>query len=47
MMMKCLKRGYRVAEVPTHEYSRKYGKSSIKLHKVWFRYIYGFIKYLF
>jgi len=47
MMMKCLKRGYRVTEVPTHEYSRKYGKSSIKLHKVWFRYIYSFIKNLF
>ena len=46
MMMKCLKRGYRVTEVPSHEYSRKYGKSSIKLHKVWFRYIYSFIKYL-
>jgi dolichol-phosphate hexosyltransferase len=47
MMMKCLKRGYRVTEVPTHEYSRKHGKSSIKLHKVWFRYIYSFIKNLF
>jgi len=46
MMMKCLKRGYRVTEVPSHEYSRKYGKSSIKLHKVWFRYIYSFIKNL-
>jgi dolichol-phosphate hexosyltransferase len=47
MMMKCLKRGYIVTEVPTHEYSRKYGKSSIKLSKVWFRYIYSFIKNLF
>jgi glycosyltransferase involved in cell wall biosynthesis len=47
MLMKALKRGYTVTEVPTHEYSRKYGESSIKLHKVWFRYIYSFIKYLF
>jgi dolichol-phosphate mannosyltransferase len=46
MMMKCLKRGFRVSEVPTHEYSRKHGTSSIKLHKVWFRYIYSFIKNL-
>ncbi len=47
MMMKCLKRGHVVTEVPTHEYSRKHGKSSIKLRKVWFRYIYSFIKNLF
>jgi dolichol-phosphate mannosyltransferase len=47
MMMKALKRGYVVAEVPAHEYSRKHGKSSIKLHRVWFRYIYSFIKNLF
>lgn len=46
MLMKALKRGYIVTEVPTHEYSRKYGDSSIKLHKVWFRYIYSFIKNL-
>jgi dolichol-phosphate hexosyltransferase len=46
MMMKALKRGFIVTEVPTHEYSRKYGQSSIKLHKVWFRYIYSFIKNL-
>jgi len=46
MLMKTLKRGHIVTEVPTHEYSRKYGESSIKLHKVWFRYIYSFIKNL-
>lgn len=47
MTMKCLKRGFVVAEFPTHEYSRKYGESTIKLRKVWFRYIYSFIKNLF
>jgi len=47
MTMKCLKKGYIVTEVPTHEYERKYGQSSIKLRKVWFRYIYSFIKNLF
>jgi dolichol-phosphate mannosyltransferase len=46
MLMKALKRGFVVTEVPSHEYSRKYGNSSIKLHKVWFRYIYSFIKNL-
>ncbi len=47
MMMKALKKGYVVTEVPTHEYSRKHGTSSIRLHRVWFRYIYSFIKNLF
>lgn len=47
MTMKCLKNGYVVSEVPTHEYSRKHGDSTIKLRKVWFRYIYSFIKNLF
>jgi dolichol-phosphate mannosyltransferase len=47
MTMKCLKKGYIVGEVPTHEYSRQYGESTIKLRKVWFRYIYSFIKNLF
>lgn len=46
MTMKCLKMGFRVAEVPAHEYSRKFGQSSIRLRKVWFRYIYSFLKNL-
>jgi dolichol-phosphate mannosyltransferase len=47
MVIKTLKKGYRMAEVPTHEYKRKYGDSSIILRKVWFRYVYSWIKYLF
>ena len=47
MTMKCLKKGFRIDEVPTHEYERKYGKSVINLKKVWFRYIWSFIKNLF
>jgi dolichol-phosphate mannosyltransferase len=46
MTMKCLKKGHIVSEVPTHEYARWYGESSIKLHKVWCRYIYSFLKNL-
>ena len=46
MTMRCLKKGYVVSEVPTHEYSRKYGESVIKLRRVWFRYIYSFFKHL-
>jgi len=47
MTMKCLKMGFRVSEVPTHEYARKYGDSTIRLRRVWFRYIYSFVKHLF
>ena len=47
MIIKTLKKGYRMAEVASHEYARKYGDSSIKVSKVWFRYVYSWIKYLF
>jgi glycosyltransferase involved in cell wall biosynthesis len=46
MIMKTLKKGYRITEVPTHEYKRKYGDSHIKLWKHSLRYIYSLIKYL-
>ncbi|MBE3040915.1 MAG: glycosyltransferase family 2 protein [Chloroflexi bacterium] len=47
MIMKTLKRGYRMAEVPTHEHRRKHGVSNIRLRKVAFRYVYSLVKYLF
>jgi dolichol-phosphate mannosyltransferase len=47
MIIKTLKKGYRMAEVPTHEYRRKYGESHIEVGKVFFRYVYSFIKYLY
>ncbi|MBN1223238.1 MAG: glycosyltransferase family 2 protein [Candidatus Aminicenantes bacterium] len=46
MTMKCLKKGFRVDEVPTHEYMREHGESVIRLKKVWFRYIWSFLKNL-
>jgi len=46
MTMKCLKKGFRVDEVPTHEYKREHGDSVIRLKKVWFRYIWSFLKNL-
>lgn len=39
MIIKTLKLGYRLGEVPTHEYARVRGKSHIRLGRVWFRYI--------
>lgn len=47
MIIKTLHLGYSMGEVPAHEYARKYGESKIKLRKVWFRYIYSWLKYLF
>jgi dolichol-phosphate mannosyltransferase len=47
MIMKTLKKGFRMGEVPTHEHKRKMGYSKISLKKVWFRYVYSLIKYLF
>jgi len=47
MIIKTLKKGYRLVEVPAHEYKRKFGKSHIKIRKAAFRYVFSMIKYLF
>jgi glycosyltransferase involved in cell wall biosynthesis len=47
MTMKALKKGFRVDEVPSHEYSREFGDSNIRLKRVWFRYVWSFVKNLF
>jgi len=47
MIMKTLKKGFRMAEVPTHEHKRTMGYSKISLKRVWFRYVYSMLKYLF
>lgn len=44
MTIRALKRGYRIAEIPSHEYERKAGVSTIRLRRVWFRYIYSFLR---
>lgn len=47
MIIKSIKMGYKIIEIPTHERKRIYGGSVIKLKKVWFRYVYTCLKYLF
>jgi len=44
MLIKALKKGYRVMEVASHEYERKYGRSRIKLLTMSWRYIWCLIK---
>ncbi len=47
MLMKCLKQGYRVSEVPSHEYRRRHGRSRIVLWKVSHTYVWSLLKNLF
>ena len=47
MIIKTLKKGFSLIEVPAHEYSRTHGESKINLRKVFFRYVFSCIKYLY
>jgi glycosyltransferase involved in cell wall biosynthesis len=47
MLMKALKRGFRVSEVPSHEYERKWGKSKVSVWKLWAAYIWSFLRNIF
>jgi dolichol-phosphate mannosyltransferase len=47
MLMKALKRGFRVSEIPSHEYERKWGTSKVVVWKLWFAYVWSFLKNIF
>jgi len=44
MLMKALKQRYRVSEVPTHEYERRWGTSKVVVWKLWFAYLWSFFR---
>jgi glycosyltransferase involved in cell wall biosynthesis len=46
MLIKALKRRYRVTEVPSHEYPRRFGCSRIVLWRVWHVYVWSVLKNL-
>jgi len=46
MLMRALKLGYRVAEVPSHEYARRCGKSKVVVWKLWWAYIWSFFRHI-
>ena len=46
MCIKALKKGFKIVEVPTHEYKRKYGKSSFSLWKVGHKYFFNLVRTL-
>lgn len=47
MIMRTIKAGGRMAEVPSHEHSRRFGTSSIRLWRVAPRYVYCLVRHLF
>jgi len=44
MVMNALARGYRVAEVPSHEHVRAGGASKIRLSRVWPHFVWGLVR---
>ena len=47
MLMLALKRGYRVTEIPSHEYERRWGTSKVVVWKLWWAYIWSFARNIF
>lgn len=47
MVMKFLRKGLKVVNVPAHEFARKVGISRIVIRRVWFRYGWSVIKNVF
>ncbi len=45
MVMRCLKKGYRVAEVPTHERRRRGGVSKINVARLAPHYVFNLLRY--
>ena len=44
MLMKALKKGLRVSEIPSHEYERRWGKSKVSVWKLWYAYLWNFFR---
>jgi glycosyltransferase involved in cell wall biosynthesis len=46
MLMKALKGGFRVTEIASHEYERRWGTSKVVVWKLWFAYGWSFLRNL-
>jgi glycosyltransferase involved in cell wall biosynthesis len=46
MLMKALKRGYRVTEIASHEYERRWGISKVSVWRLWAVYLWSFVRNL-
>ncbi len=47
MLMLALKRGYRVTEIASHEYERRWGTSKVVVWKLWWAYLWSFARNIF
>jgi dolichol-phosphate mannosyltransferase len=47
MIIKTLRRGFRMTEVPSHEHPRRHGSSHIRVWRCAPRYVLSLVKYLF
>jgi glycosyltransferase involved in cell wall biosynthesis len=47
MLMKAVKRGYRVGEIASHEYARRWGTSKLVIWKIWFAFVWALIRNIF
>jgi dolichol-phosphate mannosyltransferase len=44
MLMRALKHGCRVVEVPSHEFERKWGVSKVNVWRLWFAYLFSLVR---
>jgi dolichol-phosphate mannosyltransferase len=47
MLMKALKQGFRVSEIASHEYQRRWGTSKVVVWKLWVPYVWSLFRNLF
>jgi dolichol-phosphate mannosyltransferase len=47
MLMKALKQGYRCSEIPSHEYERRWGDSKLVIARIWFVFVWSFLRNIF
>jgi dolichol-phosphate mannosyltransferase len=47
MLMRALKRGYRVSEIASHEYERRWGTSKVVVWRLWWAYVWSFWRNIF
>lgn len=47
MLMRALKRGYRVTEIASHEYERRWGISKVVVWRLWAAYLWSFWRNIF
>jgi glycosyltransferase involved in cell wall biosynthesis len=47
MLIRALKQGYKVSEIGTHEYERRWGTSKVVVGKLWLAYVWSFLRDFF